>query len=99
MGLCRFHLKVFSLILSFSSQFIARQMEGGEGKKEMEDKRGRERLKGFILKWFLEIGLYNTLLHSFRGGSEVKASACNVGDPDSIPGSRNSPGEGNGNLL
>ena len=32
----------------------------------------------------------------FPGGSEVKASACNVGDPDSIPGSGRSPGEGNG---
>ena len=27
----------------------------------------------------------------------VKASACNAGDPDSIPGSGRSPGEGNGN--
>ena len=33
------------------------------------------------------------------GGSEVKASACNVGDLSSIPGSRRSPGEGNGNPL
>ena len=35
----------------------------------------------------------------FPGGSEVKASACNVGDPGSIPGSGRSPGEGNGNPL
>ena len=28
-----------------------------------------------------------------------KESACNVGDPGSIPGSRRSPGEGNGYLL
>ena len=33
----------------------------------------------------------------FPGGSEVKASACNVGDLGSIPGSGRSPGEGNGN--
>ena len=33
------------------------------------------------------------------GGSEVKASACNVGDLGSIPGSGGSPGEGNGNPL
>ena len=33
------------------------------------------------------------------GGSEVKASACNVGDLGSIPGSGRSPGEGNGNPL
>ena len=35
----------------------------------------------------------------FTGGSEVKASACNVGDLVSIPGSGRSPGEGNGNPL
>ena len=33
------------------------------------------------------------------GDSEVKASACNVGDLVSIPGSGRSPGEGNGNPL
>ena len=33
----------------------------------------------------------------FTGGSEVKASACNVGNLGSIPGSGRSPGEGNGN--
>ena len=35
----------------------------------------------------------------FPGGSEVKASASNVGDLGSIPGSGRSPGEGNGNPL
>ena len=35
----------------------------------------------------------------FHGGSEVKTSACNVGDLGSIPGSGRSPGEGNGNPL
>ena len=35
----------------------------------------------------------------FPGGSEVKASACNVGDLGSISGSGRSPGEGNGNPL
>ena len=35
----------------------------------------------------------------FPGGLEVKVSASNVGDPGSIPGSRRSPGEGNGNPL
>ena len=37
--------------------------------------------------------------HSFPGGSDGKVSACNAGDPSSIPGSRRSPGEGNGNPL
>ena len=35
----------------------------------------------------------------FPGGSEDKVSACNVGDPGSIPGSGRSPGDGNGNPL
>ena len=35
----------------------------------------------------------------FPGGSEVKASASNAGDQDSIPGLGRSPGEGNGNPL
>ena len=35
----------------------------------------------------------------FPGGSEVKASACNVGDPGSIPGLASPPGEGNVNPL
>ena len=35
----------------------------------------------------------------FPGGSEVKASARNVGDLGSIPGSGRSSGEGNGNPL
>ena len=35
----------------------------------------------------------------FPGGSEVKASASNAGDPGSIPRSGRFPGEGNGNPL
>ena len=38
-------------------------------------------------------------VEGFPGGSEVKASTCNVGDLGSIPGSGRSPGEGNGNPL
>ena len=34
-----------------------------------------------------------------QGSPEVKASACNVGQQGSIPGSGRSPGEGNGNSL
>ena len=36
---------------------------------------------------------------SFPSGSDNKESACNAGDPGSIPGSERSPGEGNGNPL
>ena len=35
----------------------------------------------------------------FFGGSNGEESACNAGDPGSIPGSGRSPGEENGNLL
>ena len=35
----------------------------------------------------------------FPGGSQGKESACNEGDPGSIPGLRRSPGEGNGSPL
>ena len=37
--------------------------------------------------------------NGFPGGSDGKASACNAGDPGSIPGLGRSPGEGNGNPL
>ena len=33
------------------------------------------------------------------GAQVIKASACSMGDPGSIPGSGRSPGEGNGNPL
>ena len=35
----------------------------------------------------------------FPGSSAGKESACNAGDPSSIPGSGRSPEEGNGNPL
>ena len=38
-------------------------------------------------------------VQSFLGGSDGKASACNVGDQGSIPGLGRSPGEGNGDPL
>ena len=42
----------------------------------------------------LQSELYNL---GFHGGSDSKESACNAGNPDSIPGLGRSPGEGNGN--
>ena len=39
------------------------------------------------------------MVMGFPGDSEVKASACNVGDQGSIPGLGRSPGEGSGNPL
>ena len=43
--------------------------------------------------------LFGTSLSGFPGGSDGKVSACNAGDPGSIPGSERSPEEGNGNPL
>ena len=39
------------------------------------------------------------LLRIFPSGSEGQESACNAGDPSSIPGSRRSAGEGIGCLI
>ena len=39
------------------------------------------------------------LLKGFPGISDGKESACNAGDPGSIPGSGRFPGGGNGNPL
>ena len=48
---------------------------------------------------YLEISTKREGFQGFPGGSEGKASACNVGDLGSIPGLGRSPGEGNGNPL
>ena len=44
-------------------------------------------------------GITNSVDMSLGNGSEVKASASNVGDPGLIPGLGRSPAKGNGNLL
>ena len=38
----------------------------------------------------------NVICLFYSGGSDGQESACNAGDSGSIPGSRRSPGEGNG---
>ena len=43
--------------------------------------------------------LCTLFLFLFPGGSVGKESACNVGDPGTIPGSGRSPGEGNDSSL
>ena len=43
--------------------------------------------------------IIKTREEGFPGGSEVKASASNAGDPGLIPGLGRSPGEGNDNPL
>ena len=43
--------------------------------------------------------LLSYLVPKDSDGSDDKESACNTGDPGSIPGSGRSPGEGNGNSF
>ena len=45
----------------------------------------------------MSLSLYSQ--RGFPGGSNGKESACNAGDPGSIPGSGRFCGEGNGSLL
>ena len=64
----------------------------------------KDSLKSFMCSiWLIHIRdriwLQLVLKWGFLGGSEVKVSACSVGDLGSIPGSGRSPGEGNGNPL
>ena len=51
-----------------------------------------------FLFFFFPLANFNFLL-GFPGGLESNESACNAGDPSSIPGSGRSLGEGNGSLL
>ena len=42
---------------------------------------------------------FSAFIIGLPGGSDSKESACSAGDLGLIPGSRSSPGEGNGYLL
>ena len=58
----------------------------------------RSTLVGKVMS--LLFNMLSTLVITLHpGGSEGKASACNAGDPGSIPGLGRSPREGNGNPL
>ena len=51
-------------------------------------------ISNFLRQWLSMFWPWPIIRMGFPGGSEVKASAWNVGDPGSIPGSGRSPGEG-----
>ena len=51
---------------------------------------------GAWFPYFFSLEISN---YSSTGGSDGKESVCNAGELGSIPGSRQSPGEGNGNPL
>ena len=58
-------------------------------------------MKSIQKVYFCIIYNYYSVLYimGFPGGSDGKVSACNAGDPGSIPGSGRSSREGNGNPL
>ena len=57
-----------------------------------------DHLEGPMLSLSGGVGSYKDTV-GFPGGSDGKESACNVGDPDSIPGFGRSTGEGKGYPL
>ena len=59
---------------------------------------GKEERETEAATWSLKLnkGLF---IMGFHGGSDSKESACNSGDPGSIPGLGRSPGEVNGYPL
>ena len=59
--------------------------------------KSRTLLSDFTFTIHFSLSVYQ--LSDFPGGLDGKVSAYNVGDPGSVPGSRRSPGEGNGNTL
>ena len=68
-----------------------------KSRKQVNDWAHRSVLYITWYKFFIRCMIYNIFSHSC--GSEGKAFALNVGDLGLIPGSRRSPGEGNGNPL
>ena len=50
-------------------------------------------------EWIYRFNMITIKIPGFPGGSDGKESACEVGDPGSIPGSERSLGEGNGYPL
>ena len=52
-----------------------------------------------VVGFFLLIITFKLFFSYSPSGSDGKASACNAGDPGSIPGLGRSPGEENGNPL
>ena len=75
-------------------------VEGSAQFKILHQSQRWKSLPSFLFTLFSSPFHFFLLRYSdFSGGSDSKASAYNVGDPGSIPGSGRSPGEGNGNPL
>ena len=57
------------------------------------------RLWGYTESDMTEVTWQQHQQQGFPGGSDIRQSACNVGNPGSISGWRRAPGEGNGYPL
>ena len=75
-----------------------KHQDGSSGRTAAAKARGRESwgLSGKSKELCLKQRGERRSLQGFPGGSAGEESACNAGDPGSIPGSGRSPGEGNG---
>ena len=74
-------------------QAIRERKEKSGGKMWLECSEGRN------ITLATSNSFWRQVQYKFPGGSDRKASVCNAGDLGSIPGSRRSPGERNGNPL
>ena len=63
--------------------------------RESQRSFGQTRVPVRVRVWLLLNKGGQGLISGFPWGSAGKESACNIGDPGSIPGSGRSPGEGN----
>ena len=71
------------------------QAPGAEGLEKWGDTSQRMKTSSYKMKNFQGSNVW----HGLPCGSDSKASACNAGNPGSIPGSGRSPGEENGTPL
>ena len=78
-------------------------MKGLKGLQERMRREELETVNVFSYHSFKEFHWISCLvcgpLLGFPDGSDGKASACNAGDPGSVPGLGRSPGQGNGSPL
>ena len=88
--------QVSDCILMFSLLKI--YIPGGESKKQNKQRKKSETVKANMMQLFVYLNKYfgaHTMgLWGFPGSSAGKESACNAGDPGSMPRSGRSPGEG-----
>ena len=78
-----------------------RQLRITSRSKKYHKEKSEKKLLGQVREMLSQIcgDLPAEICMGFPGGSDSKASACNVGDLGSVTGSERFPGEGNSNPL